>query len=303
MPIIYRTTDAGQWGTGKGGNLTPAEVDGNFYTLAQAIAAFDTGPAPAEIDNIVVAGNQMTIILDDAREFGPYTLPTAALRWRGNWSAATPYEVNDLVTVGGQGVFLVLVAHTSDSTFDPDYLVGSDVAYQLVLAEVRYAFEFQGDWVQSTAYAVNDVVSVPAQGIYLVLQDHTSDTAFDPDRQIAAADVYQLLYAEPRSLVVEVTGATLVFPTTIWGYHRCTNVAGCAVTLPANASAALPIGTEFHFRQCAAGAVSIVGASGVTVNVPTGANPETAALGAVLTAKKVATNEWDIFGLLAEATA
>lgn len=301
MPVIYRTD--GAWGTGKGGNLTPAEVDGNFHTLAQALEDLDTGPAPAEIDNIVVVGNQMTIILDDAREFGPYTLPTAALRWRGDWSAATVYAVNDLVSVGGQGVFLVLVAHTSDASFDPDYLVGSDIAYQLVLEEIRYAFDFQGDWVQSTAYAVNDVVSVPAQGIYLVLVDHTSDTTFDPAREISGANVYQLLYAEPRSLVVTVTGATLVYPTTIWGYHRCTNAAGCAVTLPTNTTNALPIGTEFHFRQCAAGAVTIAGDTGVTVNLPAGANPETASLGAVLTAKKVGLNEWDVFGLLAEATA
>lgn len=300
MPVIYRTD--GDWGTGKGGNLTPAEVDDNFYTLAQAIAAFDTGPAPAEIDNIVVVGNQMTIVLDDAREFGPYTLPTAALRWRGNWSAATPYQVNDLVTVAGQGVFLVLVAHTSDGTFDPDYLVGSDIAYQLVLEEVRYAFDFQGDWITATAYQINDVVSVPGEGIYLVLQDHTSASPFDPLREIGGTAVYQLMYAEPRSGVVTVSGTTLT-PSVVWGYHRCIAVTGCAVTIPTNAAAPFPIGTEFHFRQCDAGAVSIAGASGVTVNLPAGVNPETAALGAVMTAKKVDVDEWDIFGLLAEATA
>jgi len=299
MPVIYRTTDAGAWGTGKGGNLTPAEVDGNFYTLEQALAALALGPAPAEISTITVVGNQMTIILDDAREFGPYTLPTAALRWRGDWVAATAYQANDLVTVAGQGVFMVLTAHTSDATFDPDYIVGSDSAYQLVLQEVRYAFDFRGDWTQSTAYAVNDVVSVPAQGIYLVLQDHTSATTFDPARQIGAADVYQLLYAEPRSAVVAVTGTTFT-PVTIWAYHRCSNAAGCAVTLPTNAAAPFPIGSEFHFRQGGAAAVSIAGDTGVTVNLPAGANAETAALGAVLTAKKVATDEWDIFGLLAE---
>lgn len=300
MPITYRTT--GAWGAGKGGNLTPAEVDANFYDLVQQLADLELGPTPAEIDTINVVGNQLTIILDDAREFGPYTIPTAAFRWRGNWSSSMSYLVNDLVTVPGQGVFLVLVAHTSDTTFDPDYLVGSVDAYQLVLQEVRYAFDFQGDWTQSTAYSINDVVSVPAQGIYLVLQDHTSETTFDPDRQIGAEDVYKLLYAEPRSQVVEVTGASHT-PAAIWGYHRCTNAAGCAITIPLNATNALPIGTEFHFRQCGAGPVTIAGEGAVTLNLPAGVNPQTAALGAVMTAKKVATDEWDVFGLMAEATA
>lgn len=300
MPITYRT--AGDWGAGKGGNLTPAEVDGNFYDLAQQIAGLELGPTPAEIDTISVVGNQMTITLDDARSFGPYTIPTAAFRWRGAWAAATPYLVNDLVTVAGQGVFLVLVAHTSDSTFDPDYLVGSDIAYQLVLEEVRYAFDYQGDWAASTSYSANDVVSVAGQGIYLVLQDHTSDTTFDPARVISAANVYQLMYSEPRSTVIAVPDNTLT-PSTVWAYHRCTSATGCAVTIETNATVPVPVGTEFHFRQCDAGVVSIAGAVGVTLNIPAGANPQTAALGAVMTAKKVDVDEWDVFGLLGEATA
>lgn len=297
MPITYRTT--GDWGAGKGGNLTPGEVDVNFYDLVQQIAAFDTGPAPAEIDTINVVGNQMTIILDDARTFGPFTLPTAAFRWRGNFAGSAAYQVNDLVTAPGLGVYLVLVAHTAGASFDAGLTVEGVAAYQLVLTEVRYAFDFQGDWTQSTAYQINDVISVPAQGIYLVLRDHTTGTAFNAALTVDGLAAYQLLYAEPRSEVVTVTGASFT-PDTIWAYHRCTNAAGCAVTIPTNAVAPFPIGSEFHFRQSAAGAVSIAGDTGVTVNMPAGVDPETAALGAVLTAKKVATNEWDVFGLLAE---
>jgi hypothetical protein len=300
MPITYRTS--GPWGPGKGGNLTPGEVDTNFYDLVQQLEDLELGPTPAEIDNIVVVGNQMTIILDDARQFGPFTLPTASFRWRGNFVASTAYAVNDLVTVPGLGVYLVLNAHTSGSTFNPDLLVGGLSAYQLVLQEVRYAFDYRGDWAASTAYLENDVISVAAAGVYLVLIDHTSGSSFEPSLSIGGNPVYQLLYAEPRSEVLAVTGATFS-PIVIWGYHRCTNTAGCAVTLLAEATQPFPIGTEFHFRQSAAGPVSVEGAFGVTINVPAGANPETASLGAVLTVKKVASDEWDIFGLLAEATA
>lgn len=79
MTITYRT--AGAWGAGKGSNLTPAEVDGNFYDLVLQIAAIISGvPAPVNISNIVVVGTQMTIVLEDATEFGPFTLPQANFR-------------------------------------------------------------------------------------------------------------------------------------------------------------------------------------------------------------------------------
>lgn len=297
MPITYRTT--GAWGAGKGGNLTPGEVDANFFDIIQQLASLNTGPTPAEIENITVSGNQLTFILDDARTFGPYTLPTASMRWRGDWVAATAYQVNDLVYVNGDGLFLVLVAHTSPATFNSAHTSGGLSAYQLVLAELRFSFEFRGDWTPETSYQINDVISAPGSGIYLVVVDHTSLAAFDPLYEVLGVPAYQLMYAEPRSLVVEVTGATFT-PSIVWGYHRCTNAAGCTVTIPTNATAPFPVGSEFHFRQSTAAAVSVTGSAGVTVNIPAGVNAETAALGAVITAKKVAANEWDVFGLLAE---
>ena len=82
MTITYRTS--GAWGAGKGSNLTPSEVDLNFYDVDQRIAVFEgTPPDPNDISNIVVSGTQMTIILEDATEFGPFTLPTAAFSWEG----------------------------------------------------------------------------------------------------------------------------------------------------------------------------------------------------------------------------
>jgi hypothetical protein len=72
--LIYRTT--GAWGAGKGGNLTPAEVDGNFYELANRAAAA-LAITPAEIDTITASGTQLTITLTDARVF-TVTVPVAA---------------------------------------------------------------------------------------------------------------------------------------------------------------------------------------------------------------------------------
>jgi hypothetical protein len=79
MTIRYRT--AGAWGPGEGTNLTAAQVDENFYTVDQKIdSEIAALPEPNCIANIVQDGTQITIILDDATEEGPFTLPQANFR-------------------------------------------------------------------------------------------------------------------------------------------------------------------------------------------------------------------------------
>ncbi len=236
--ITYRT--AGDWGAGKGGNLTAAEVDESFWWCYQQIIALGDGPAPAEIDDITVSGNQLTITLTDLRSFGPFTIPRAAFLWRSEWVASTAYDVNDVVTVAGDGLYLVLVSHTSPSTFDAAHEVSAEPAYQLM-------FEF-------------------------------------PE----------------LSEVTTASGATFApLLGHLGGYVRATNAAGCAVTVPTNATVAFPIGSEIRFCQRGAAPVTITGDTGVTVNKPSGYDAETSAVGRVVTLKKVATNEWDLWGDLA----
>lgn len=67
----------------------------------------------------------MTITMEDASTFGPFTLPVAMLRWRGEWQPSTVYDELDLVFVSGIGTFLVMQDHTSELTFDPNE-VGED---------------------------------------------------------------------------------------------------------------------------------------------------------------------------------
>ncbi|MES2845647.1 MAG: hypothetical protein V4747_11510 [Pseudomonadota bacterium] len=235
--ITYRT--AGDWGAGKGGNLTPAEVDENFWWVYEQILDLGDGPAPAEIDTITFDGNQLTITLTDTRSFGPYNIPSAAFLSRGEWAATTAYDANDLV-------------------------------------------------------------DVPADGLYLVLKTHTSPSAFDAAHEVSGDPAYQLVYQDPRPNVFTASGTTFApLITHIWGYVRATNAAGCAVTVPTNASVAFPIGSEIRFCQRGAAPVTIVGDTGVTVNKPSGYDAETSAVGRVVTLKKIATNEWDLFGDLA----
>ncbi|MBB4520469.1 UNVERIFIED_ORG: hypothetical protein M2435_001249 [Rhizobium sophorae] len=77
--ITFRT--AGAWGAGKGSNLTPAEVDGNFYDLDGRVTDLeDNPPTPNQIADITQDGNQITIVMDDASTFGPFTLPRSLSR-------------------------------------------------------------------------------------------------------------------------------------------------------------------------------------------------------------------------------
>jgi hypothetical protein len=132
MAIIYRT--AGAWGAGNGANLTPAEVDGNFWDLHGRVDTLETTPpTPNNIADISATGSQMTITMDDASTF-TVTMPTARITWTGDWATATAYSVNNLFSDPDTGnLYIVIKAHTSDTTFDAEYEVGGDPVYELVI--------------------------------------------------------------------------------------------------------------------------------------------------------------------------
>jgi hypothetical protein len=115
----YRT--AGDWGSGKGSNLTPAEVDGNFWAMIPWFASEVSGlPNANGIASVTVsADNVMDVCLDDGAHFGPFTIATNTLNWSGAWVPSTAYSVNDVFSVAGSGV--VRVAHRSDTSFSPTY--------------------------------------------------------------------------------------------------------------------------------------------------------------------------------------
>lgn len=235
----YRTT--GAWGAGEGRNLTAAEVDGNFYETVVSLAAALASANANGISNITQSGSQFTVLLQDGTSLGPFDLPVAELRDRGEWVAAT-------------------------------------------------------------AYYTNDIVSVPGSGIYRVLQDHTSDGAFDEDATNSGGDIYSKLIALPNPAETVTVPETSLVPTSDhWNaYLRCTAAAGCLVYLNYDDA---PVNTEIHFRQCGAGAVILTTTdTGGLLNVPAGYNAETDTQGAVITAKYIGGGEWDVFGMLAAAT-
>jgi hypothetical protein len=120
----------GAWGSGKGSDLIASEIDNNFWSLAEAIFLLQNDPAtPVGIASIAVSGTQMTITLTDGTVLAPVTLPVLTFRWRGAWEPATGYAVLDTLSDPATGIYMVQIAHTSPSTFDPNMLVGGLPAF------------------------------------------------------------------------------------------------------------------------------------------------------------------------------
>ncbi len=114
--ITYRTNDITRWGTGQGSDLSAPQIDINFWSLFEQIAALQDGQTSG-IDFFNVAGNNFYVHLKDHTVLGPYTLPVAEWNFRGQWLPTTAYEVMDVITDNG-AVYLVIFAHTSAGTFN-----------------------------------------------------------------------------------------------------------------------------------------------------------------------------------------
>jgi hypothetical protein len=78
----------------------------------------------------------------------------------------------------------------------------------------------------------------------------------------------------------------------------CANASPVTVTLPANASVALPVGTVVGIAQLGAGTVTIAGASGVTVNGTVLGSEDISAQYGTAAATKIATDTWLVSGSL-----
>ncbi len=113
---------------------------------------------------------------------------------------------------------------------------------------------------------------------------------------VAGPDVRALTVALTQAIVADTFAPSLVDAQS---YCRIFSSTGCVVTIPEDGTIDFPIDTELNFYQGDSGQVSFVGEStAVAINYPQDSNPTTAILGAVATIKKVATNEWDLFGRL-----
>ena len=193
--------------------------------------------------------------------------------------------ISNIAVSGSQVIFYL----EDGSSFGP---------YALPIA----TFVPRGNWTASTVYYAMDLVTVPAAGVYLVLSDHTSAGSFDANATNSEGAIYSLVFASINPVPIATISGTSYTPNPAEAnqYFRCTSASGCLITLQSD----FQPNDELHFRQAGAGAISFqVGDTGGMINSVAGYDDSTSAQGAVVTLKYLGNGEWDIFGLLAAATA
>jgi hypothetical protein len=77
------------------------------------------------------------------------------------------------------------------------------------------------------------------------------------------------------------------------------NASANALTVPPNSSVAFVVGTEIHVRQKGAGPTTMTAGAGVTLQFPASQSLVLKEQFAVVSIKKIATDTWTVFGLLA----
>jgi hypothetical protein len=125
MTITYRLV--------KGSPLTFAEEDGNFSDLDGRLSTVEGAGFSNPIDSITISGNILTFEYSTSVGGGSdsVAIPTAAWNGRGEWQALTSYAVNDLV-IDASRLYLVKIAHTSASSFDPGAQSGGQDIYDFI---------------------------------------------------------------------------------------------------------------------------------------------------------------------------
>lgn len=161
MAIIYRT--AGTWGAGKGSPLTAEEIDNNFFELLERAADLSENPAqPVNIESIEMNGTSFLVNMTDATTRGPFQLPVAYFKWRGEWQPNTEYENLDLVYVQDDGLYVVKVFHVSGATFTaPDLFYSKFIGQASIYDMTIYLPGEVGEGLDEDSPLVQTIIARP----------------------------------------------------------------------------------------------------------------------------------------------
>jgi len=101
------------------------------------------------------------------------------VEYKGAWTTATRYKVNDLVKNGG-GVYICITDHTAAASFV------TDVAKWNQFVE---GVEFESDWTSGTTYQPGDIVRYGGN-TYIAKTDHVSAGGFAPSTNSTDWDLF-----------------------------------------------------------------------------------------------------------------
>lgn len=105
-----------------------------------------------------------------------FRLGRLKFNWRGNWTATTAYEIDDIVKFGGN-TYVCVVNHTSAASEAAFYT--NDIAASPTRWNVHVpGYEVKGTWAATTFYKLNDLVTY-GNTIYVCTTQHTSASTFD----------------------------------------------------------------------------------------------------------------------------
>ncbi|RUW79623.1 hypothetical protein [Mesorhizobium sp. M2A.F.Ca.ET.067.02.1.1] len=175
---------------------------------------------------------------------------------------------------------------------------GAGQGYNLDAAQIDANFYFLDQRVQ-------DLIDNPPQavGISNITVVGTQMTIYLADATVLGP--YTLPQAAFRpSTVAEIDGDTSgIFEPTLGNrnaYLRYLGSASLTVMLPGDDEVAFAVDDEITFRQVGDGVISFDAVTGVVIDGMAGFLNQTAGKGSTITAKKVAANEWELIGRLAE---
>jgi len=221
---------------------------------------------------------------------------------------------SSITITGGAGTLALTGTQATDSQLgsvelatDAEAIAGSDTARPIVPSSLAAKLGTQTDHgvlVGSGTTAAITALAVGTNGQVLV-----GSTGADPVfATVASADGSIEVTGGAGTIDLAVTGTIAVNNQTGTTYElvladngkivTCTNASAITVTIPVNADVALPVGTNVLISQNGAGTVTLAPEGGVTLR-SRGSLLDTAGQYAVVSATKIATDEWIIGGDLA----
>ena len=137
-----------------------------------------------------------------------WALQTEGIRTRGDWTTATEYFINDVVTHGGNS-YITLTRHAS-AVFDTDLAAS-------MWRKFNSGIRWRGAWASAVSYLTGDIVKDAVGSAYIATADHTSAGAFITDAAVwdqfvvGGSDVLPAIAAGDigRSLAVQANGAAI----------------------------------------------------------------------------------------------